>query len=144
MNPMDSAQSPHPNILVFGRSRDLIETRRMVLEYSGFHVTITLDLERTREMLKTRSFDLFLLCHSLSLLDCESALSEARLYRPGMKNLILRSTLSALAGSEHDARLTAFVSPEALIAKARELTTYIQPQTKKGSESHVQGHSEVV
>ncbi len=71
-----------PHTLIYGSARDLIETRRLVLEHSGFDVTVTLDLEEARALLLERAFDLFILCHSLSHSNCTTALSLAHSLRP--------------------------------------------------------------
>ena len=60
-------------ILIFGHDSVLLETRSLVLLHSGFDVTVSLDLQKTADLLATRSFDLFILCHSLPVKDCESA-----------------------------------------------------------------------
>ena len=113
------------SILIFGAARDLIESRRMVLEHAGFSITTSLSLEQTVQNLKSRSFDLFMLCHSLSSLDCESALSQVHALRPEMNNLILAGPLSTCLGTKNDAQLFAFADPATLIAIASRLTTRV-------------------
>ena len=117
------------SILIFGSAPQLIETRGLVLKHAGFDVTIESSLERTLELLARRPFDLFLLCHSLSVSDCEVALSQAHALRPGMKNLILCKPLSRRPKAERDTHLVAFASPENLIAAARDLTAGISLTT---------------
>ena len=114
-----------PSILIYGSAPDLIETRQWVLEHAGFDVTVSLSLKRTTELLAGRSFDLFVLCHSLSPSDCEDALSQARDLRSPTKNLILCKALSLRHKTHNDAYLDTFASPEALIASARELTAHV-------------------
>ena len=113
-----------PSILIYGSAPDLIETRRLVLAYSGFDVDIALNMESVSELLTSRSFDLFILCHSLCPSDCESALKEVHSLRPEMKNLILSTVLSGCTGTGLDAHLTAYAAPEDLIAIAKDLTTH--------------------
>ena len=107
--------NPSPSILVFGTDRDLIETRRLVLEHSGFDVILASSVEQTTAILSSRRFDLLIVCHSVSYARCEDALSEAH-------RLILHRSLSRRAAAEQHAHLSAFSSPETLIATARELT----------------------
>lgn len=102
-------------LLVFGRDSTLLETRRLVLLHSGFDVTIAVDLQKTADLLATRSFNLFILCHSLSSEDCEGALSLAHSLHPGLKNLILDAPFAGCSGGAEDAKLSAFVDPKTLI-----------------------------
>ena len=118
----------HPIILIFGSAPELIETRRLVLRHAGFDVTVSLSLGGVAELLASQTFDLFILCHSLSSSQCESALLQARTLRPTTKNLILSKALTSRVTSEHDTVLTAFASPQALIAAATSLTSHVTSQ----------------
>lgn len=102
-------------VLIFGQDSALLETRSLLLLHSGFDVTVALDLQSTADLLATRSFDLFILCHSLSPHDCERALALAHSLHPGLKNLILDATLVGSSGRAGDAMLSAFVDPQTLI-----------------------------
>ena len=95
------------------------------MEHSGFRVTVSLDLEETKRLLAAEMFDLFILCHSLSFLDSEKALTLAHRLRPGMKNLILATDFSGRSDDASDTVLTAFCSPQALISKAASLTAHV-------------------
>ena len=97
----------------------------MVLKHSGFCVEVAYDLKRARALFNTQTFDLLIFCHSLSLRECEVALSEVHTLHPGIKNLILGMALSACAGSEHDAHLTAFAAPAALLSIVGQLTAHL-------------------
>ena len=108
-------------VLIFGNARDLIQTRQMVLEYAGFDVDVASSLQQVTDLLTSRPFDLFILCHSLSPHDCEEGLSRAHSLRPGMKNLILSSVFSECKGGPQDVSLGAFIDPKTLIATVTEL-----------------------
>ena len=66
-----------------------------------------MDFEETKQLLAAQNFDLFILCHSLSLLKCERDLFMAHALRPNMKNLILTTALSNCSGQSGDTVLTA-------------------------------------
>ena len=117
-----------PSILIFGSAPDLLETRRLVLQYSGFDVTVSHSMFHTTELLISHSFNLFILCHSLSSRECESALQLAHSVRPQTKNLLLSKGSISRKIAEHDTLLDAFTSPQNLIAAAKSLTSFVAPE----------------
>ena len=121
---MERKSVPPPRVLIFGHDPLLLETRRLVLLHSGFDVAVALDLQKTADLLSTRSFDLFILCHSLSLKDCESALALAHSLDSSTKNLILDAALTGCSGTAQDAMLSAFVDPGTLIATVNQLSDH--------------------
>ena len=76
------------SILIYGRDAVLLETRRMILEGSGYSVTIALDLNVVQQTIHLQRIDLLLLCHSLSMDECARAIALSA-SNPLMKNLIL-------------------------------------------------------
>ena len=111
-------------ILIFGHDSVLLETRRLVLLHSGFDVTVALDVQKTADLLATRSFDLFILCHSLSVKDCESALALAHSLDSGMKTMILDTALTGCAGTAEDVVLGPFIRPQTLIDTVNQLSAH--------------------
>ena len=133
-----------PSILIFGSAPDLIETRRLVLKHAGFHVTVSLSLDRVTDLLASRDFDLFILCHSLSPSQSESALLEVHTLRPKTKNLILSKALTSRVTDKDDTVLAAFASPQALIAAANSLTSHVTPEPQLHLNPPVQGSRDIV
>ena len=81
---------PFPaQILVYRQDSLLLETRKLVLQHAGFVVTVALELQTTKDLIAERTFDLFILCHSLTPKNCEAALALTRSLHSGMKDLIL-------------------------------------------------------
>ena len=110
-------------VLVYGHDLALLETRRLLLEHAGFAVTIALDHRTATDLLTAQSFDLFILCHSLSLKDCEGALEFTRSLHPGVKNLILSTAVTGCSGDTGDATLSAFAGPRTLIETVNQLSS---------------------
>ncbi len=76
------------SILLFGRSAQLLATRKMVLESVGYRVYRASDLFTAKNMLAEKQIDLLILCHSLSMEERGRAL--ALTYRwPMMRSLVL-------------------------------------------------------
>ncbi len=108
-------------ILVYGRDPVLLETRRLVLQHSGFHTASALNLQAATELMAARNFDLLVLCHSLSVTDCEAALNVTHSRHPEIKNLILSTTYPGFLGNADDQTLSAFADPSTLIRTARQM-----------------------
>jgi DNA-binding response OmpR family regulator len=76
------------SILIYGRDPVLLETRRLILELSGYSVTIASDLAVVQRTIESQRIDLLLLCHSLSMEECGRAIALSA-SNPSMKNLVL-------------------------------------------------------
>ena len=113
--------SKAPTILIYGRDASLIETRRWVLEHELCQVLTTLTLAAVNEALRSQHIDLFILCHSLTRAEAESALSLAHLLRPDIKNLVMTAEPAIWPEFAQDTILTAFVDPQTLIATTTRL-----------------------
>ncbi len=98
-----------------------------MLEHTEYEVTTTLELTEAKDLLVSKNIDLFILCHSLTQRESERALTMAHLVRPKMKNLILTAEISEPSIPEQDAVLTAFATPQALIAMVQSLTQQTTP-----------------
>ena len=108
-------------ILIYGRDASLIETRRWVLEHAQCQVLTTFDLAGLNEAIRSQHIDLFILCHSLTRVEAESALSVAHLLRPEMKNLVMTAEPAIWPEFSQDTILTAFVDPQTLISTTTKL-----------------------
>jgi hypothetical protein len=62
--------------LFSGRDTVLFETRRMVLETNGYLVRAASDLSTVRQTINAHRIDLLILCHSLSMEECNRAMAH--------------------------------------------------------------------
>jgi hypothetical protein len=76
------------SILLFGRSTQLLETRKIVLESVGYRVYIASDLSAASGVLREKGVDLLIICRSLPMEDRGRAI--ALTYRwPMMRSFVL-------------------------------------------------------
>ncbi|MGI4827852.1 MAG: cold shock domain-containing protein [Janthinobacterium lividum] len=82
----------NPNcILMFGQDAHLLETRKWVLERAGFATTMVTTLAALNDAIAETFYEVLILCHSLSAMDCETSVSLAALQAPGMQILRLEA-----------------------------------------------------
>jgi hypothetical protein len=79
----------HPRVLILGHNTTLLETRGRILELAGYRVSSVLEIAVAQTALSSESFDLNILCNTLSSEQRRSVLTCARSLRPTMKTLIL-------------------------------------------------------
>lgn len=101
------------HIVCFGRDPTLLQTRQAVLS-RHFHVTAVDTLEAMQKL--TCSFDVIVLCHTLSEVDHQQAITFLRNCCPhaGIVALIVLEAGHCSQGSQHIVR--GLDGPEALIA----------------------------
>ena len=109
------------SILIYGRDHGLMDTRRWVLELAGYRVFTAQSLVEAGKIATLEPISLLLLCHTLSVEDCQMALELADSVRPGMKRLLMTASKPRGLQESHDRILSAFDGPRALIAAVREL-----------------------
>jgi hypothetical protein len=107
-------------ILIYGRDSLLLNSRRMVLQHAGYNVTASSDLHSIRELLTSQIFEIFVVCHTLSAAERESALAISHALHPRPLNLILNTASSHYFGGPED-EITAFCDPESFVATVSEL-----------------------
>jgi DNA-binding NtrC family response regulator len=111
----------HPFILIYGRDYDLLETRRLVLQKAGFQARTVTNLAEAEKIAVRQPSDLLILCHSLSVEECEKALAMSNSRQPGMKNLLLMGTTPVCKLGQNDELMSSFNGPKALIATVNRL-----------------------
>lgn len=111
-----------PSILLYGQAPELLETRRMVLVHSGFSVVSALSPHAVLSFLNAQTFDLLVLCHTVTSADCEEVLQAVHSLRPETRTLLLGSPASPCKGSAHDVHLNSFAAPEVLLREVRGMT----------------------
>jgi hypothetical protein len=104
------------SILVFGHDATLLETRRLVLKSVGFRVWTALEATLAIQILLEESIDLFVVCRSVSVEECEALLRTAHTLRPEMKNLVLSMNSLCTPADRRDTFLTSFLDPRGLIS----------------------------
>jgi DNA-binding response OmpR family regulator len=110
-----------PSILIYGRDYDLLETRRLVLQKAGFQAWTVTNLADAEKITVTQPSDLLILCHSLSVEECEKALAMSHSRQPGMKNLVLMGAAPVRKLGQNDELMSSFDGPKALIATVNRL-----------------------
>ena len=112
-------------ILMFGLDSHLLQTRRWVLESSGYQVRTAAELSAVDKIISIEKIDILILCHSLSLELCGRALALACSRWPRMKSLILDSSAFKCPSRRIGEVLDSMEGPEKLIAKVHELVLSI-------------------
>lgn len=105
-----------PSILVYGRDASLLDTRSWVLERAGYRVLTALSLVEAERIAAVEPISLFLLCHSLSVEDCENALTAASTIQPEMKRLLMTANTPLPSLDPNDRVISAFDGPKKLVA----------------------------
>lgn len=113
--------SVQPVILVFGRDPNLLSTRRLVLQQAGFQVVTAETLAHAESTLAVRSIDLFLLCHTISMDDCQRLLAAANRIWPQMKLIVMAANKPICYLSRDQPVISAFDGPRALINAVHQL-----------------------
>lgn len=112
------------HLLLYGIDIKLLDTRRMVLQSSGYQVSAITDPFSLEPYLASTPFDLLILCHTVQTDDCRRIASMARLRWPGICTLVLTRGASS--------------RPEALLAQvaaALGASTRLTPDFAQTAES---------
>lgn len=120
------------SILLYGHDLDLLETRRLVLEYAGFRAEVVTSLEDAEKIVTAQPANLFVLCHSLSPRECENALRLAHSRQSVMKSLVLVTSAPAYRLGKDDELLNSFDGPTALVATVKRLLQPANPERVSG------------
>jgi hypothetical protein len=122
-----------PSILMFGRYEPLLRSRRSMLERYGLRVYTVDGCPEMRLLICRRRVDLIVLCHTLTLPECQYLLDVARAQQPDTATLLLRSadcTCGALdAGNVFDIRN----GPRSFIDCVRRMISYAKSETRRHS-----------
>lgn len=114
----------HARVLVVSRDEMLLRTRKMILG-AFFVVHGAGRSSEAKALLKTETFDLIVLCHSLSNDECEQIAAIAR--RRNARSLILAMTSSSRSIMKPwaDRQLGVDVGPYGLVKKCAEMLGYV-------------------
>ena len=114
----------HARVLVVSRDEMLLRTRVMILG-AYFLVERAGRFVEARALLISQSFDLIVLCHSLTLTECEQLARMAREQKP--RPLILGMVASSRAGAQPwaDSQLGVDAGPYGLLKKCAEMLGFV-------------------
>ena len=110
-----------PCILLYGHDQHLLETRRWVLERSGYDIWTACSLLALNETISTRKTDILILCHSLSSEECERAVEVAHRHLPEIKTVVLTANNTDCSAGEADNVLDTAEGPQGLVAAVQQL-----------------------
>jgi CheY-like chemotaxis protein len=77
-------------VLMYGLDSDLMRTRKMLLENSGYFVHLTTSGDEAKRLLDSTKIDLLLLCQTLPTDDCDRILRLVPSLWPWTKTLVLQ------------------------------------------------------
>jgi hypothetical protein len=77
------------NILLYGRDPGLVHTRRLILEASGYSVSVATEFSAVQSAFAGAHIDLLILCHTLTHEECGKALALSISGRTPTKSVVL-------------------------------------------------------
>ena len=77
------------SILIYGHDPMLLDTRSCVLQTAGFQVFTVAELANAAKTMTHQPIDLLLLCHTLTAVERQAAISTARTAQPQIKQLVM-------------------------------------------------------
>jgi hypothetical protein len=104
------------SVLLYGKDRRLLENRRLMLQVAGIHVTLAVTPAEAETVIVNEPNTLLVLCHSLTVEECQSALKLAYSCRPGSKNLVLSAGFPVGKLEAEDELLSSYDGSAILIA----------------------------
>ena len=108
-------------VLLFSHDASLLMTRRLMLEHEGCKVATSSSLPEFRACLLRHSFDLILLCQSISPEDCEAASQWRREHAPLTRLLLMFTRVDKWMPEHADVLLDARAGPKAFLETARRM-----------------------
>jgi len=108
------------SILIFGHDALLLETRSRLLEQTGYQVCRVANFDDLERILAAGQIDLLVLCHSLSMEECERSIALTFAW-PQMKSLILTAGPKGYADQITGAVLDAMDGPAKLLSTVGKL-----------------------
>jgi len=112
-----------PSIVIFGHDVRLVETRKWVLEKSGFRLFTVFNLVDLEQIAQQEQIDLFLLCDSLLARERSRALTLLIARFPRAKRLVLASTSFNTDLGPTETVFPAIEGPRKLVAMIHNLMT---------------------
>jgi hypothetical protein len=82
-------KSKQISVLIYGHDARLLESRKWVLQSCGYRALSVRHLAGISRVPATPPIDLLVLCYTLTAKECESAIAQAKLRWPDVKELAL-------------------------------------------------------
>ena len=114
----------HARVLVVSRDEMLLRSREMILG-AFFAVRGAGRFVEARSLLTSNSFDLIVLCHSLTADECERLASMARERAPRCQVLAMSSTSGGSVKPWADKQLGVDAGPYGLLKKCAEMLGFV-------------------
>ena len=114
----------HARVLIVGRDETLLRTREMILG-AFFQVEGAGRFVEARALLNRQNFDLIVLCHSLTISECEQLVQLAHEQNPRPQILAMSSSSHATVKPWADKQLGVDAGPYGLVKKCAEMVGYV-------------------
>jgi hypothetical protein len=108
-------------ILLYGRDSRLLETRRLVLEASGYQLLVATKLSEVEQIVSIHLVHLIIICHTISLEECGRALGLTSSQQPAIRSLILISDTPSYPSAADEEVLYAMEGPAKLVLRVASL-----------------------
>ena len=121
----------HSAILLYGHEELLLWTRRLVLEWAGYEVSVAQEIRQASQLLDREHVDLIVLCYSLSRAECAELIATSR----GEVPTLLMTECGEMGSRDCDMREVAdscfdsILGPEALVRKVDAILHIKRPHT---------------
>ena len=114
----------HARVLVVSRDEMLLRTREMILG-AFFHVEGAGRFVEAKALLSRQSFDLIVLCHSLTASECEQLAALAREQNPRPQLLAMSASSRTNIKPWADKQLGVDAGPYGLVKKCAEMLGFV-------------------
>jgi hypothetical protein len=111
-------------LLVYGTYPILLDTHRLILERSGYRIFTARSLRQAKEVAERERIDLFILCSSLTPLDCDEAVAMLSVVQPGTRHMLLDPAFRPYRGEPWNKHARSVGGPEVLLDRIRSAVDY--------------------
>jgi hypothetical protein len=108
-------------VLIFGHDNGLLVTRQLLLERDGCQVHVVRWAKEFRTCVLGQTFELILLCQSLSPDECESAAKFAQEHAPTTRLLLMFTRVGKCIPEHADVLLDSLSGPKVFVETARRM-----------------------
>jgi DNA-binding response OmpR family regulator len=121
----------HSAVLLYGHDELLLWTRRLVLEWAGYEVSVAQELRQASQLLDQEDVGLIVLCYSLSRAECAELIATS----PSEVPTLLITECGEMGNRDCDMREVAdtcfdsILGPEALVRKVDAILHIKRPHT---------------
>lgn len=122
-------------VLLFGNDSHLLKSRCMVLESVGCTVYMANRLVDVKQILTDHRIGLLLLCHTLTVEECDRAKAVVETFSPETKVLVLAAADFAECAANGDRVVSTGDGPKAMLRTVNEMAKIPPQPGSKGSEA---------